>query len=368
MTRHGDGARPALDFAAAIGSIDRSRALFGVDGWYVWGGSPIAAGGAGGYYLFYSRWPRGSRGRDRESDGAVFNDFHGWMKHSEIAVAHSVSPLGPYRHLRTILQGTSDPDRWDRYSASNPTVARFEGRYYLYFIATNPQNTPEPWRSRQPTTWLRHHAGQRIGVLAADSLEELVGGRGKRCERPLIQPDYRTTYQMAVNPSVTQTPSGGYLMAYKCWDADQGYITVMATSERPEGPFAAVGTALAGELQAEDPYLWYDADTARYYAIVKDFYLGQRDRALTPQFGALGLVASTDGFTWAPAQHPVVSLRTLRASDGTAMAVTRLERPQLLFDDHRRPIVLHAAMSVGDPADPAVETVNVAIPLVPPKT
>ncbi|MFV0427093.1 MAG: glycoside hydrolase family protein [Beutenbergiaceae bacterium] len=363
MYRLGIATAPSPDFAAAIGPIDRSRALLQLEDWYVWGGSPIAA--ADGYYLFYSRWPRGTAGRDVEADGAAFDDFGGWMKHSEIAVAYADHPHGQYRHVGTVMRGSQDLARWDTYNATNPHVRCFEGKYYLYYIATNPGNSPEPWRSRQPTHRLRHHGGQRVGVVVADTLADLVAGRGVRSPWPLVEPDYRTTFQMTVNPSVTQMPSGEYLMAYKAWGADGGYITVMATSARPDGPFTVRGTALDGELQAEDPYLWFDASTARYYAIVKDFYPAQdRARALTAQFGALALVESDDGLDWRPAQHPLVSLRELRTIDGTVIALTRLERPQLLFDDGGVPIALNAAMSVGDPeSDPTAITVNVAIPL-----
>lgn len=351
----------SLDLAAAILPLDPDRSLFGVDGWYVWCATPIVDAGGGGYYLFYARWPHGQVGRDAASDGALFDGFNGWMKHSEIAVAHAESPEGPYRHLRTIVSGTGDPARWDAFSAHNAHVRRFGDRYYLYFIATNPRNTPELWFSRQPTRWLQHHAGQRVGVVVADSLDDLVAGRGRRSDQPLVGPDYEHTFQMAVNPSITQMPSGEYLLAYKAWNADQTYITVMATGPTPEGPFAYRSTALDGALQAEDPYLWYDAARDSYFAIVKDFYEdASRDGALTSQFGALGLVESSDGFDWRPAQHPLVSLRELHTTDGASVPLERLERPQLLFDDEGQPIVLRAAISVGDPEE---GTVNVAMPL-----
>lgn len=361
---HADG---ELDFANALKRVDAGQGIFELDGWYIWGGTPIRArrdrgrGRSNGYYLFYSRWPHGSVGRDPGPEESIFYDFHGWLKYSEVAVAWSASPRGPYRHLRTVLSSTRDEARWDRFNAHNPHVREFGGRYYLYFIANNPLNTPEPWLSQQPDRWMRYHAGQRIGVMVADSVDDLVEGRGVRSDQPIIAPDYVETFQMVVNPSVTEMPGGGFLMTYKTWDSRMKYVNVVATADSPEGPFTYRGVALQGSLRAEDPYVWYDADRERYFAIVKDWYQGSdRTDALTPQFGALGLVESRDGFHWGPAAHSVVSLRQLELADGSTVALERLERPQLLFDRRGVPTTLHAAMSVRAPDD---GTQNVAIPL-----
>lgn len=348
------------DFAAAIAPIEPDRAIFGIDGYYVWCGTPIADPDGGGYYLFYARWPHGAVGRDEADDG-LFDGFNGWMKHSEIAVAHAEKAAGPYRHLRTIIAGTADSSRWDAFTAHNPNVRRFGDRYYLYFIATNPRNTPEPWYSRQESRWLQYHAGQRVGVVVAESLAQLVSGEGEHRPEPIMAPDYHRTFQMAVNPSVTQRPEGDYLMAFKTWDAAETYVTVMATGPTPTGPFTYAGVALQDAFQAEDPYLWFDAARSKYYAIVKDFFPGDdRTATLTPQFGALALVASEDGLAWHPAAHPVVSLRELRYADGTTVPLERLERPQLLFDVDGAPMALHAAMSTDDPE---FGTVNVSLPV-----
>ncbi|MFE7323735.1 glycoside hydrolase family protein [Streptomyces sp. NPDC057565] len=361
-----DSAGPSSpDFQAAIQPVDPGVQIFGTEGWYTWCGAPIR-GRDGAYYLFYSRWQEGSAGRGPDPSEKIFYGFSGWMKYSEIAVAVSPGPQGPYRHVRTVVQGTGDPGRWDRYNAHNPHIRYFQGRYYLYFIANNPANTPEPWFSKQPTLWLQYHAGQRIGVISARTLEDLIAGRGTRSDTPIAGPDYVNTFQMVVNPSVTEAPAVDgrprFLMTYKTWNANGVYITVVGQSDRPEGPFPYTATALGtAETQAEDPYLWYDRADRRFYAIVKDFYKGaDRTHALTPQYGALGMVTSTDGLTWKPAAHPVVSLRQLRLTDGTLITLGSLERPQLLFDHNGRPVTLHCAMARGSAA---AGSQNVAIPL-----
>ncbi|MCX5208447.1 discoidin domain-containing protein [Kitasatospora sp. NBC_00240] len=329
------------DFPAAVQPVDLSVDAFGIDNWYVWCGTP--AYHQGRYYTFYSRWPTGSTGRGSDPSESIFYGFSGWMKYSEIALAVADHPHGPYTHVRTILSSTDDPNRWDQYNAHNPHVREFDGKWYLYYIATRPT-------TGQSTMWLNYHKGQRIGVVVADTFDDLVNGRGRRSANPIAGPDYVNTFQMAVNPSVDRTPAGTFLMTYKCWDNRSQYITVVGTSDSPEGPFTYAAKALATTTtQAEDPYLWYDHQRARYYAIVKDFYSGaDRTNALTPQYGALALVTSRDGIVWDRSEHPLVSLKQLRLTDGSTLALANLERPQLLFDpDTDTPIALFCAMRVG---------------------
>ncbi|MGW1091970.1 hypothetical protein ACWD4L_38365, partial [Streptomyces sp. NPDC002596] len=96
-----DSAGPSsLDFQAAIQPVDPAVQIFGTEGWYTWGGTPIR-GRDGAYYLFYSRWQEGSAGRGSDPSEKIFYGFSGWMKYSEIAVAVSAGPQGPYRHVRT---------------------------------------------------------------------------------------------------------------------------------------------------------------------------------------------------------------------------------------------------------------------------
>ncbi|MGW1093408.1 hypothetical protein ACWD4L_46410, partial [Streptomyces sp. NPDC002596] len=88
------------DFQAAIQAVDPAVQIFGTEGWYTWCGTPIR-GRDGAYYLFYSRWQHGSAGRGPDPSETIFYGFSGWMKYSEIAVAVSAGPQGPYRHVRT---------------------------------------------------------------------------------------------------------------------------------------------------------------------------------------------------------------------------------------------------------------------------
>ncbi len=351
-------AEDTLDLQARLGTVTPDQQLR-EDGWYVWGGSPIR-GEDGRHYLFYARWPAGMKGRP-EGESTLFKDMRGWLKYSEIAAAVSDSPAGPYRPLGTVLKGSGEPERWDHLNAHNPHVRRFDGKVYLYHVATRPVEHPDEWMSLAD--------GQRTGVVVADSVADLVAGRFTRLDAPLIAPDGKHTFCRAVNPSVTLGRDGKYLLMFKARSAPTGghMIHWVAVADGPAGPFTLAGPALTdARYSAEDPYFWYDARRDRYYAIVKDF--ARKTRELTPQFGALALVTSEKGWAdWKPAGHRLVSLREFRKPDGTFQKLANLERPQLLFDASGEPGVLFAAAAVRDPFQGHL-SFNIHIPLVAPAT
>jgi hypothetical protein len=325
-----------LNFTGSLGPVTINSRFSDPD-YYIWCGSCIR-GEDGKYYLFYSRWLAGSVGRDG-GDEQLFRGFGGWLKYSEIAVAVSNAPTGPFKHIRTILRGTLDPQRWDCYNAHNPHVKRFGERVYLYYIATKPVgNAP----GRTP-----YSDGQRIGVAIANSVSELVSGRFQRSAEPLMAPDGIKTFSRTVNPGVTVGRDGRFYMMFKTRTAQTGGHMAhwIAIADRPEGPFHLAGPALTdARYDAEDPYFWYDSKRDRYYAIVKDF--SRELRYLSPEWGALALVTSENGIgDWRLAKHPLVTVREYTDALGQKHRLANLERPQLLFDENQQPMCLYAAAS-----------------------
>ena len=72
--------------------------------YFNWGGS-IIQGPTGRYHLFYSRWQKK-------------HTFLAWLTHSEIAVATSKNPHGPWTYKYTALKGRSK-NHWDAINAHN---------------------------------------------------------------------------------------------------------------------------------------------------------------------------------------------------------------------------------------------------------
>lgn len=333
-------AADTLDFGGRLGTISSDN-QFAQPGYYVWCGSGVR-GEDGKYYLFYSRWKTGSEDRT-PGDETLFKDMRGWLKYSEIAAAVSDSPTGPFHYVTTVLRGTGDTNRWDCFNAHNPQIQIFNRKAFLYYVANNP--VPNPDR------WMQYADGQRIGVAVADSVTNLVAGKFQRSAQPLIAPDGTNTFCRVVNPSVTQGRDGRYLMMFKSRSAPTGGRMTMwiASADKPDGPFRLDGPAITNpRWEAEDPCFWYDRDRDRYYAIVKDYSREYRD--LSPQFGALALVTSLRGTgDWQVATHSLVSLREFTDAAGQRHKLANLERPQLFFDEHGKPICLYAAAGEDDP-------------------
>jgi hypothetical protein len=342
-----------MAFAGRLGAVSQTN-IFRDEGYYVWCGSAIR-GEDGKFYLFYSRWKAGRVGR-APGDEVTFKDMSGWIKYCEIAAAVAESPTGPFKPLGVVLRGSGDPRRWDYLNAHNPHVRRFGDKVYLYYISIShvPGDAP----------WMQLADNQRIGVVVAASVGDLIAGRYHRSDRPLVAPDGMKTFCRAVNPSVTRGRDGRYLMMFKTVSAATGgHMTLwVAAAENPDGPFQLAGPALTDAgYEAEDPFFWFDQTRNRYYAIVKD-YAG-KSRALSPQFGALALITSVNGWgDWKPAANPLVSLREYVDADGRRHTLDRLERPQLLFGQAEQPLALFCAAASADPTK-GTPTFNLIFPI-----
>ena len=323
--------------------VVQDNQIFANDGYFVWGGSTIK-GDDGKYHMFYARWNGG---------------FGNWTHKSEICYAVSDSAFGPFKYVKTILNGSGDKDRWDYVNAHNPTIKKFGDTYYLYYIATQP-----PVGSETKYRVLIDH--QSIGYIKAKSIEELVSGNTNKLAKPLLAPDNIKTFRRTVNPSVTKGPNNEYFMAFKSTAKRGGFVHWLAKAASPEGPFKIVGKMLDHHLGAEDPYLWYDFKRERFYAVVKEFGRGK----LAPQHGALAMITSTDGQNWAPAKHSIVSLRKMNRPDknnpdnpkGKLLNIGATDRPQMVFDENGEVIGLNVA---SDRLPGTKKTYNVQLRILP---
>ncbi len=333
---------PDYDFPALLQPAPLSGRFSHPD-YYIWCGSAIR-GDDGLYHLYYSRWPRA-------------HGFNAWVTHSEVAHATSPTPFGPWEH-RDLALPPRGQAFWDGLCTHNPTIQRFGGLYYLYYMGNRGDG-----RVTEGLNWT-HRNNQRVGVAVADHPE----GPWTRFEQPLIEPTegFPDTLCMA-NPSVTARPGGGYLMVYKGVAQEKplpfgGPVRhYIALADRPEGPFAKQsGEIFAANgkdvmFPAEDPFIW--AEGGHYYAIVKD--MGGH---FTGNGRSLALFEAADGRDWKLAPRALVSTTEVLWEDGRRQPLEHLERPQLLIEDGQPIALLCAAMQKEGGV---METFNVQIPLSP---
>jgi hypothetical protein len=333
--------------------VDSSQILIS-DSFYTWCSSVIR-GEDGKYHMFYSRWPHGTHAADGDSMNYIFNGFSGWLKYSEIAYALSDNPYGPYHYVKTILKGSGDPGVWDRFTMHNPQIRKFGRCYYLYYISNSydpdfsgaPNYSPGGRTKAEWQHWLRYNCTQKIGVLKAASIQDLVNGRFEKPAKPIMEPDHIHSFEVTTNPSVTEGPDGKFYMMYKSRKPNVGNMTLwMAVSDRPDGTFHEIAEVFTTpEMACEDPCLWYDRKRRLFYAAVKYY---SNSRVLAPQFGALALIQSTDAMHWEPAAHSLVSLREVGIG-GKKIDLAHLERPFVLMDKEGMPVAIFAAATVSEP-------------------
>ncbi len=101
------------------------NAGFRMEGYLVWGGSIIKAGGK--YHLFASRWPEGT--------GNEHSLLRGYREHSEVVRAVADDPIGPYEFQEVVLDGRGG-DWWDGKMCHNPKIVRVDDTFVLYYIGS----------------------------------------------------------------------------------------------------------------------------------------------------------------------------------------------------------------------------------------
>jgi hypothetical protein len=315
-----------LDLGARMQPVPRG-AVFQDEGWFTWGGSMVR-GNDGRYYLCYSRWPYEAQ-------------MKGWITHSQIACAVADDPLGPYRFSHKLLEGRGD-GFFDATMVHNPHIHKFGDTYYLYYIGATAQPSFEATRRTQ-----------RIGVATAQSIH----GPWTRLDRPLLDvSDDSFDSRFTTNPSVVKH-GGRYVMLYKCLGEDKKVFHGVAFSDSPTGPFSKHGAPIftheTHPFPAEDPFIF--SYQGKLHAILSDHAV------FTGIKQALCLFTSENGIDWEPAEHPLISDRTVTWGDGTQERLADLERPQIYFDEDGEPRVLFCA-ATREKRAPG-NTFNIHIPL-----
>ncbi|SNR32027.1 hypothetical protein SAMN06265371_101217 [Lutibacter agarilyticus] len=309
-----------LDLANKILEVNEKNILRDSD-YHNWGSS-IVKGEDGKYHLFYAQMSQ-----------AI--GFSSWLTDGIVSHAVADSVAGPYVHKEVVLEGRG-PDYWDAYTAHNPRIKFFDGKYYLYYMSTNVGG-----RILSKIEWEEaRHGGisnefralvrqnQRIGVAVSES----VNGPWKRFDNPIVEPEGPIA-QITCNPAVSKRPDGGYIMIVRGdkpnvkysngkWPTQNELIRsqAIALSNTPIGPWKIQPKLAVGNLNSEDPAIWYDATRDRYYGIYH-------------AFGYMGMITSVDGVNWKKAKHYKVLDKAIKKADGTEILAGRLERPFIFVED-----------------------------------
>ncbi|HQR94540.1 MAG TPA: glycoside hydrolase family protein [Sediminibacterium sp.] len=317
-------------------------------GYFVWCGS-VTKSTNGKYYMLYSRWPL--------ADG-----FESWPITSEIAVAVSNHPGGPFKHVKVALpsRGTKF---WDGSATHNPTVVQHKGKYYLFYMGTS-SNVTIKKKEAYTNNWWQYRNTQRIGVAVADHPD----GEWKRLDHPILDVSADSTAHdalMVSNPAACFDDQGRVILLYKqvckTEKINGGQVRFgVAFAKSPLGPFVKEQKPIfemndGGKdwMVAEDPFVWFQKGS--YLAIVRDV-VGK----FTGDSGAWALMVSKNGKDWLPSKHPKVIGSTFFWEGGIPGA-SKLERPCLILDNKGAPFYLYGATR----ADKAQTlSFNVAVPLL----
>ena len=302
------------------------------EGFYTWCNS-IIKGDAGKYHLFYVRWPKEY-------------GFYSWLTHSEIARAISDNPAGPFKFVEKVIPSRGE-FAWNKIDAHNVKIKRFNGKFYLYFIATNDSGknlTEEELiatarRGYRHPNWPVLRNNQRTGVAVADS----IAGPWRILDKPVIEPDGPIS-TVTVNPAIWQSNDGKFKMIIK-GDHPPRVVQALGLSDKPEGPFL-IQPKLVFESYSEDVSVWHDPQRKLDYAILHD----------TRGFGML---VSPDGTKWQNARNFRVTGKQVKRKDGTMLKASRFERPAV-YAENGIPKVLSAAVQTDGGKDAFIVTIPLA--------
>lgn len=334
------------DLQIELGKVSK-KSIFSNDSLSIWGGS-LVKGEDGLYHLFYSQWPKDIGWE--------------WVTYSEIAHATSKSPYGPFE-FQDIALPVRGKEFWDGMTTHNPTIHKFDGKYYLYYMGTTGDREIKSVPGKPKLNW-QHRNNQRIGVAVADH----PNGPWKRFDKPVLDVNKEDSMAfdalMVSNPSVCQMSDGKILMVYKSvgkrHPLPQGgpVVHMVAIGEGPLGPFKKepepVFLFFGERFPAEDPYIWYQ--DGKYRAIVKRIQQKDKNRVFS-----LVHYDSEDGIDWRSGKYFDVSDRTITWEDGQKQQFTHLERPQVLLENGVPTVLLCAADTLD--VNHVRHSFNIQIPL-----
>ena len=318
---------------------------FRMKDYIVWGGS-VTKGDDGRYYMFASRWPKKV-------------GMKNWATNSEVVLASSSKPEGPYKFEKVILPSRG-PEFWDGMVTHNPTIRRHRGKYILFYVGET-YDFDRPTKAVSKELYGKAWNTKRVGVAIADS----PFGPWKRPDKPIMQPrPGKWDGAIISNPAPVIHEDGSVLLIYKSVPVpyparykNRALHFGVATAPHYLGPYKRINDGerikIEGENDAhvEDPYVWQA--NGRYHMVAKVF-----GKSLTGESEAGFYAYSTDGIKWSLPKDPKAYSRMVLFSNGTQRRQAKLERPQVLVQDGKPTHIFFAT------ADPKwADIYNLVIPL-----
>ncbi len=309
----------------------------------IWCGSVIR-GEDGRYHMFASLWER--------SMGFGAN----WLYHCRIVRAASDRPEGPFRLEQVVLEERS-PRYFDGRNTHNPFIAKYQEKYYLYYMGTtyfgeiSPDNNDHALFTE---VWNR----KRIGLAVSDS----VFGPWERRDEPILLPRDCSHWDCTAttNPAVTILPDGSTYMLYKSRSCADAPLQIgAARADSPDGEFYRLSDSPIEGFggRVEDPFLWYS--DGRFRLLIKD---DNPDGRISGEWGAGFYAESRDCVHWEVEPACRVYSRTISWDDGSTTTQPNLERPFLLLEEGV-PTHLYLATGDGDRPYQLTHSYNICIPL-----
>jgi len=272
-----------------------------------------------------------------------------WVTNSEVVVAVSDVPEGPYTFQKVVLPARGT-DFWDGMVTHNPNIQYHEGKYILYYTGTT-YNFEQP-KDSIPNRQMYEQAwnNKRIGVAVSDS----PLGPFKRKDEPILTPR-PVNWDAAItsNPAPYIHGDGSVLLVYKSAPVpypernnNRKLQFGVARADHYLGPYERVGENNRIEFSpidtdVEDPYIWKDDD--QYYMLAKCM-----NESITGEAQSGFLATSRDGVSWQISNNPLAYSKTVEFSDGAKEEMLKLERPQVLFEDGSPTHVFFACRNLDD--------------------
>lgn len=302
-----------------------------------WGGSVIRDKASGKYYMFFS-------------DMSLHCGLNSWQRNSQIAIATSQHPTGPFA-----VEESLGPVA--KAFAHNPTVhgPTPDGYYVIFHIGSGkpsahgmPQldckngTTPPKLSDRSQATPPPPLPPSVPNILVS---KELAGPWSSAPLRIIAHPEAGGS-SSCNNPAATFHQNGTVLLVCKVSVTPPDKWRQMAVYTAPSwrGPYTFRRLT---PVFGEDPYVWHNPQRDAYHMI---FHSMHPHKLPSTAFSKNGLDWTPDGFAGEPSPTPRAAFNSsIALANGKVFQAHRRERHQLLFDETtREPIALFNGVSTGE--------------------